>query len=255
MKNYKVTYLVGLAMLAMGLQVSQGVILQTWNLGSDFSITNGNPNNLNGGRAGSSWSYGLTPNSGSEPVPSSFALLPFGTNSSAVWGAPLAGIEGWSYTSGDPNPAIMHNPTGSTISGFGIVFNPNDVVFGTYHGTQHDVTAGSFWVDARWTAPVAGSYVINAFFQNDQDPGATPMRIYENTTPVFSATTANPNGSLVSYAGELQLLAGDKLDFAVKSTGSAYRVFANIDLVPEPTSLALLVFSSAVFAARFRRRS
>src|ERR1043166_5085852 len=141
MKNYKVTCFVGLATLVMGLQVSQGVILQTWNLGTDFSITNGNPNSLSGGRAGSSWSYGLTPNSGSEPVTTSFALLPFGTNSGGVF---LSVIEGWSYTSGDPNPAITHNPTGSTIvypccSG-GLVWNPNDVVFGTYHGTQHDVT-------------------------------------------------------------------------------------------------------------------
>src|SRR5262249_7572052 len=159
--------------------------------GTDFSITNGNPNNLTGGRAGSSWSYGLTPHSGTEPVTTSFGLLPFGTNSGGVF---LSGLEGWSYTSGDPNPAIIHNPTGSTISGFGIVWNPNDVVFATYHGTQHDITLGNFWVDARWTAPVAGSYVINAFFQNDQDPIGTPMRIYENTTQIFAATTANANG-------------------------------------------------------------
>src|SRR5262249_51694534 len=100
MKNQRTVWLAGLATLVMGLQVCQGVILETWNLGTDFSITNGNPNNLTGGRAGSSWSYGLTPHSGTEPVTTSFGLLPFGTNSGGVF---LAGLEGWSYTSGDPN--------------------------------------------------------------------------------------------------------------------------------------------------------
>src|SRR5690348_15880897 len=152
MKNYKVVCLVGLAMLAMGLQASQGVILQTWNLGSDFSITNGNPNNLTGARAGSSWSYGLTPSSGGEPVTTSFTLLPFGTNSGGAF--PAAGLEGCSYVSGNGNTGIVHNPTASLIhccgSSPGIDWNPNDVTFDTYPGGV--APFAPFWVDARWIA-------------------------------------------------------------------------------------------------------
>jgi hypothetical protein len=251
MKKFKAIYLAGLVLFVAGVQVSEGTPpLLTWQLGTDFSISNGNPNNLGGARAGSSWSYGLTTGSGSEPTPSSFTSLAFPDNSGTVF---LPGLEGWSYASGNPNPAIVHNPTGSTISGFGIVWNPNDVTFDTYHGGG--VPFFPRWVDARWTAPASGTYEIFANFQNDQDPTGSAMRIYRNNTPLFSATTANANGASVGYNAGFELLAGDKIDFDVNFTGSAYRVFAEVDLVPEPTSAALLALSAAVFAVRLRRRN
>lgn len=43
---------------AVEITVSNAANGLAWNLGADFSVTNGNPNKLSGPRAGSSWSYG-----------------------------------------------------------------------------------------------------------------------------------------------------------------------------------------------------
>lgn len=75
----------------------------------------------------------------------------------------------------------------------------------------------------RWTAPENGRYAISATFTGvENTPSTTTVNIYHGAASLFSGTVDSFLGEGVSFTDDVQLTAGDKVDWIVSSgTGNA----------------------------------
>jgi len=131
----------------------------------------------------------------------------------------------------DPN--IVKNIGLSDVVAFNITFHPGEVTFGPTDGPAV----------ARWTAPSAGTFQVDASFATVQTTINNAPNAY-----IFVGTSSNSLGAVPAFAttiGYSQLLSlnfGDTIDFVVTPNGSTKttEVSATITQVPEPGTLLLL---------------
>lgn len=215
--HHKISRSVYLSTVVIGLLLACSLptgALPAWDLGSDFSTTNGNPNILAAPRAGSSWIYGHMAPTGFVPDPTYFTPFPHANGDFDT----STGLESWNIDGGDPN--VRHNPTGDPINccGGAITWQPNGVTFSPW---------GSSATGVRWTAPAAGAYAITATFTDVQGI-SEPVYVYSGTALLFQSETGEPTGSSVAFSDTIVVQsAGDTLDFV--ATGP-YNVGAQITI-------------------------
>ena len=208
------TWLTGLALAVAASSVGSSATL-TWDVGSDYSVANGNPNDLSGPKEGSSWSYGtFAPLSPTEPDVSAFSL--FSTESPSFFVD--LGLEAW--TGGGTDPNVSHNPTSTNITccGGGVTWWPNAISISP---------AGAAYAGVRWTAPGKGTYQIATMFIDNQSAPA-PVFLYHGATQVYSATTGTPVGAGVTNSLTVDLAgAGETIDF-ITGSGQNTALYATI---------------------------
>ena len=209
-----------------------------YNLAADFSATN-NPNGV--------WSYGYKTSSGA-------AFTPFVNRVNS------SGVDFWYLPSAPPFgslPQIARNPTATTvIFGTGIV--PAGGV--SFHPGQ----AGELAV-VRFTAPVSGTYAIEALFGNsDTHPNNAAISIFRGTTSLFAQSLA-AGSPPANYTQAFVPAAGETLDFQIdaglnsyfndnKSITMTITTDSAASGVPEPSALALGATAlSAIWMRRFFR--
>jgi hypothetical protein len=125
---------------------------------------------------------------------------------------------------------------------------------------SHDIftlpsSINSFTV-LRWTAPEAGSYQINAFWQDIDLAGGNGAsgHIVVNGVPIFDQTFANGGGTTAQQT--VALNAGDKVDFVTGANGNSFfdGTSFNATIVPEPIA-ATLAGSGFLLVGLLRRRN
>jgi hypothetical protein len=78
---------------------------------------------------------------------------------------------------------------------------------------------------ARWTAPLAGTYAVQAVFEGiDIGPTTTDVHVQHNGVDAAPAGYINVNGGAnsVSFATTVTITAGDTIDFAVGHGGNGF---------------------------------
>src|SRR5262249_47506534 len=127
---------------------------QTYDPSADFSAT-ANPNGV--------WSYGSSASLGG-----ALTLYPNHVHIPE-------GLDVWSQnTSGDLNPAVAHNGTGSPI----VLGGSGNLTYPAGQLGLHPGPTGQYSV-VRWTAPAAGSVVISGSFYH-LDSTTTDVHVLKN---------------------------------------------------------------------------
>lgn len=199
---------------------------------ADFS-TASNPNGV--------WSYGWS------------ATLGGAFTIDTTTNSPTPGIDQWGgFITPDGNPSVSHNSTGSIIALSTVRFNPGQLC-------MHPGVNGEYSV-LRFTAPTAGSYLINAAFVGQDILGtSSDAHLLVNGSGVWADNVIGFEGTPVSVSSGLTLLAGDTVDVAVGFGGNDYffdttGVSFSAQAVPEPATLSVLGVALAGLARRKRKR-
>lgn len=212
------------ASLTLGLLVATAASAAVFDLASDFSVSNGNPNGV--------WSYGQL-----DTLSSPFTPWVI----SGISEAPYAPSEFWhSSDPGDSNPTVWHNLTSETF--FGI--QPGEV-------SLHPGSSGQ-GATVRWTAPVGDvgvTYAVNAVF-GAGDGGVMSLSVLFNGVSVWTGTDAG------SFSESRLVSAGDHYDFVVHTgyIAGSTSLAATLTSVPEPSSYAAMAALGLGAVALWRRR-
>jgi hypothetical protein len=208
------------------------VSAQVFDPSANFSLSNGNPNDT--------WTYGW-----SDTLTSTLNLYnnPFlDGNNNQVWDDSTHVSLG--------APSVFNNPSASQQG----VLPAHTAGF---HPGQSDEI--SHFV---WTSPLTGLISLSASFL-PVDSGGTTVYILDNGITIFSAAVFQGTGGSPMFSSMLPVLSGDKIDFAVDfSSGPADMTFfsdstglnATITVVPEPSTVALLIVALGMGAITLRRR-
>jgi hypothetical protein len=189
-------------------------------LSTDFSVTN----NLNG-----AWFYGWATSAVGQ-----FTLLESHTPPAGLPAS--AAIQFWTTASAYSvlvaknigTSTVLFNGTANYLSGAVVI---------------HPGPAGQVAI-SRWTAPSAGTYLVNAtFFRSDS--GTTVVHLRRNGVSIFSAVLSNSRQS-TNTSKAVGLSAGDTVDFVVGDGGNGYTfdsvlVTANISLLGSALSGTLSI--------------
>ncbi len=141
----------------------------------------------------------------------------------------------------DPN--VTHNGTGAPVSSyFGVLYATGQLSFHPGSGDQFS--------HVRWTAPAAGSYLIDATFSSPLGYGTTTdVHVLLDGTAIFDGSVNTDGaGPSTSFLTTAWVAAGAEVDFAVgfgsdgSYGGDTTLLSAQISpaAVPEPASLLLL---------------
>jgi hypothetical protein len=206
---------VGLAIFALVSGLATTADAGPFSLAGNWSATNDGLN---------SWLYGRY-TSASAPDPTTFVKF-------SVYDTTWATGMGFWRTPSQIDPNIEKNLTASPLSPCcGLSFAPGEVAFGPYLGPAV----------ARWTAPANGIYDIAAAFETIQSVNDSPNAyVYWGSTQLFNQTAT---ASGISYAGSVNMLAGQTIDFVVwgvNVNNKTTQVDATITPIPEPASMLLL---------------
>jgi hypothetical protein len=186
----------------------------TFDLADDFSLAS-NPNGV--------WTYGAY-TGGLDPT----TFVAF-TGPGPAIPLSLTGLEAWRDVT-DPN--VIKNPTAGDLSDFGITFRAGKITFGPTGGPAV----------ARFTAPSAGPFQVDASFATVQTINAVPNAfVFGGTTLLANLGPVPAFSTTVGYSQLLSLAFGDTIDFVVSPNGSTKttEVSATIEPIPEPTTMAL----------------
>jgi RHS repeat-associated protein len=168
----------------------------TFDAVNDFSI---------GSNPAGAWSYGYSMILGGP-----FVLHNTGTVNY------FPGVDRWSSPAVDPAIGIMHNRTGSTVQGNPPTYAiPPDMLHmhpgqGTGPGGIYDIV--------RWTAPFAGSYTVQGEFaglDTVTSVADTDVHILINSTNDIFDSVLNGVGTQASFSRNINVNAGDTVDFLV----------------------------------------
>lgn len=216
-------------LLLCSIGVSDATAIMIYDLADDWSTATNNP---------APWSYGKY---ASELNPDTFSLL--------TEHRYILGLSEWYNGPDDPN--IIKNITSADVSAYTIAFHADNVTFGPYLGPAV----------ARWTAPSAGTFQVDAMFATVQAVNSAPNAY------VYDGTNLNDLGSVpafgigtVEYHQTLTVAAGQMIDFVVwgaDAYNKTTEVSATINLVPEPATILLLgsgLVGLVGFKKRFRKK-
>jgi PEP-CTERM motif len=226
------------AVLAFGLFVLSGPFNgqaradMVYNAVNDFSLAS-NPNGV--------WSYG------------SLSALTGGTftaDQDTIINQSYTGQEAWFNGQALPNSSIVEkNASGSTQTYATITLPTNLLRLDGQSGTA----------DVRFIAPTAGVYSVSGLFQRIDNGGeSVNVGVDLNGVALFSASFATFNAQEMFDLSNLNLAAGDVLDFvegAPQYNNDSTGLEVTIDaVVPEPSSLFLLASGClGVLAVAYRR--
>lgn len=146
--------------------------------------------------------------------------------------------------------SVIKNMTGTTVTTAGNVKIAPDHLNLDPEGVSN--------VAVEWTAPTAGYYsIVGDFLGDDLHQVSHRVEITDNGVDIFSSVIS-AFGQLDAFSMELQLSAGDQIEFIV-DTGSTYTdlstgLAATIS-IPEPAPLALLGGTLLILGFVHRRTS
>lgn len=159
------------------------------------------------------WSFGWQVSSGVAPIPYA-SFQPAGSRSDyptfAIWnkvsgsaGSPPIDVYPWVVKNMGANP-VLYSPLAAPFPAQSVI-----------------VTPGSSGEKAvfRWTAPVAGTYEINASYELMQG-GEVDVHVQRNGIDIFSANIARQGSQAIVPAQRVTLSAGDTIDFVVGNGGN-----------------------------------
>ncbi len=160
-----------------------------FNARNDFLLTQGGTNGI--------WSYGYTANATSNPI----TLYPNGAVDPA-----RANTERWNDNSLGAVPGIYRNPFAATVT-YSPIVQPSELL------NLHPGVGGQRSV-VRWTAPAAGTFLVNGVFQGLENT-SSDVKIIKNETETLFDELINGNRVQRPFSFTVTVAAGDKIDFSV----------------------------------------
>ena len=234
-------WLVLLPILAAGSRASAGTV---YSAAGDFSIAS-NPNGV--------WSYGTTGTTVTGPL-TLYTAAKSGIGGIADW----VGWEGTQPMFGDDFPLVGKNIGATTGTSADIVLLPGELA-------EHPAPDGSYAV-VRFTAPTSGVFLLNADFEGREFQGqesatTTDVHVLVDSVAIFNgAVLGFGPPSDQSFVATLNLIAGDRVDFSVgygsdrSFLGDTTGLDATLSVVPEPSSVVLLLSALGVYGLFVLRR-
>ena len=233
-----------IAAAALSLAAATSASAATWDAVADFTTATN-------GTGGSVWSYGWDAGAG-------FQL--FSQHGECITG----GLACWQ--SDDPQffvPLIAKNTTLTTLNYLTVV-QPTDVLNLHPGGTNDGQVVGGSDIDTilRFTAPGAGNYAFNGFFEA-LDTNPTGVTIYAGGHLVtIAGFAAHPNttGAPTPFNFRAVLAQGGTVDFVVNRVGAPGGVTYGNDStglslgvsVPEPATWGLMILGFGGIGAMLR---
>lgn len=121
----------------------------------------------------------------------------------------VSGIDIWYEPRGDPIvPGVFHNGTNGTINAFGASFAPGELAL-------HPGPTGDNAV-VRWTAPVTGTFAVDATFKGINMAGpTTDVNVLVKDTGQLFSDFVNGYGTTRTFSRTVTFAAGEAIDFTV----------------------------------------
>jgi len=118
----------------------------------------------------------------------------------------------------DPAPSVTHNATNNIINcggAGGIDLQPGELAFHPGINNEHSVI--------RWTAPMSGVFSVTSTFQGrDRDGCSTDVHVFHNSLELYIATVSGTGIPQQVALSDLDVSAGDVIDFTVGYGGNGY---------------------------------
>ncbi|MBU6385936.1 MAG: hypothetical protein KGS49_08370 [Planctomycetes bacterium] len=184
----------------------------------------------------------------------------------------------WSYREGVNSATLLSRvSSGPSVESWS---GSNPTIYGFFPYVARNVSGGTLPVNwtvdllqmhpseslipsvVRWTAPLSGTWKVQGSFVS-LSSGLTDINIYKNTSSIVSGSLSGTGSPAVTINQDIDLSAGDFLEFAVGAQGNwggdgvgfkATITSASTPAVPEPSSMAIAASLGIGCFIRLRRR-